>query len=144
MELDFVINRLKAPSPVALTGMRQVGTCADAESALTGTVSVPAAFVLPVSELGAPSQVTQVTRQRITCRFGVLLCVANRRDNRGDAALGDLASVRAQLRQALVGWAPDPATGEPVQFARGRFFRMEAGRVWWLDEFDFVTFYRSN
>lgn len=142
MDLDVVIQRLRH-GPQAMSGMRQVGGSADIEAALKGTVQVPAAFVVPIGE--TPDRATtNVMDQRVSLRFGVLLCVANRADAQGAAALADLGTVRRQLRDCLLGWTPQPETGEPVSFARGRFFRLDAGRLWWLDEFDFFTYYEST
>lgn len=142
MDLDIFIQRLRQ-GPQAITGLRQVGASADIEAALKGTVQVPAAFVVPIGET-PEKPTTTVMDQRVCLRFGVLLCVVNRADAQGAAALSGLEPVRKRLRDCLLGWTPQPETGEPVSFARGRFFRLDAGRLWWLDEFDFFTYYESK
>jgi hypothetical protein len=134
LDLQQVADRLKAAMPV----LRQVGVLADLDAALQGTFTPPAAFVMPVSERCETPTRTGVLRQRVTLRTGVLLSVQNLRDAKGAAALGTLRPLRTALRTALVGWVPDAATGEPVVHATGRLWRMEGGRIWWLDEFDYV------
>ncbi len=144
MDLAFVIDRLKVQL-LGVQGVRSVGGAADMDAAMAGTVSVPAAFVIPLDEEASPSESTMVTRQRITHGFGVVLGVSNRRDATGAASMGDLAPVRASLKQALIGWTHDALDGEPVQFRRGKLLRLDGdGRLWWVDEFFFLSTYRGN
>ncbi len=140
MNLTPVIDRLKS----LLTGFKSIGSAVDLDAAMGGVVAVPAAFVMPLAESATALDLLQQTSQRITSLFGVVLCVSNKRDATGAATLVDLVSLRNQLRNALVGWIPDPATAEPVHFAAGRLMRMDGdGRLWWLDEFELVTHYWS-
>lgn len=141
MDLTPVIAHLKTQ----LVALKSIGGAADLDAAIEGTVAMPAAFVLPLGESATPSELTMVTRQRITHSFGVVHVVANRRDAQGAAALVDLATLRYRLRAALVGWVMDAASGEPVQFTGGRLLRLDSnGRLWWIDEFVFLSTYRSN
>lgn len=141
MDLAFVIDRLKTQ----LQGVRTVGGAADMDAAMAGTVAVPAAFVIPLDEEASPSESTMVTRQRIAHGFGVVVGVINRRDATGAASMGALAPIRAALMQALIGWVHDAGDGEPVQFRRGKLLRLDGdGRLWWVDEFFFLSTYRSN
>lgn len=134
LDLQLLVDRLKASMPE----LRQVGVLADLEGALQGAFTPPAAFVMPVSERADSPARTSVLRQRVSLRTGVLLSVQNRRDAKGAAALDTLRPLRSALRIALVGWVPDAETGEPMVHATGRIWRMEGGRIWWLDEFDYV------
>lgn len=141
MDLSLIVARLKAE----LSALRSVGASADLDAAIEGAVAMPSAFVLPLAEAGHDLGVTGVTRQRITQAFGVLHVVSNRRDAQGGAALDDLKTHRLNLRIALVGWVPDAMTGEPVTFTAGRLLRLDGdGRLWWIDEFELTTYYRSN
>lgn len=142
MDLDLVIARLKARL-VALRG--GVGGSADLDAALRGTFVAPAAYVVPLAERGTEVPTNGPTRQRITSLFGVIQVVENLRDTTGAAALVDLKSLRAQVRDALVGWVPDTETGEPVIFVSGELVQAEGdGRIWWSDEFQLISFYRST
>jgi len=142
MDLQFVIDRLKAQ----LSGIRQLGGAADLDTALNGSVSVPAVFVMPQAEKAAVTDmVTGLVRQTFAQNWGVILVVSNRRDATGAAALTDLASQRQAVRLALVGWVPDASTGEPVYATGGQLLRLDGeGRLWWVDSFELKTYFRSN
>jgi hypothetical protein len=145
MDLAFVIARLKA-HPGAL---KTIGGAADMESARTGTMAIPAAYVFPSADSSAELPRTGPHAgdyaEADQWEFGVLLVVANLRDPRGAAALTTLAPVRAQVRAALSGWVPDETTGEPVTKGRGQLARFDGdNRLWWIDRYQWKTFYRST
>lgn len=140
MDLSLIVARLKSQ----LSALRTVGASADLDAAIDGVVAMPAAFVLPLAESVRDTGLVSSTGQRIAQAFGVLHCVSNRRDAQGGAALDDLKTHRLALRQTLVGWVPDDATGEPVLFTGGRLLRLDGdGRLWWIDEFELITYYWS-
>lgn len=140
MDLTPVIARLQS----SLVGFKLVGGSADLDVAIDAAPATPAAFVLPLAESAVASDMTGRTYQRVAQRFGVMLCLANRRDAKGVAALSDLHPLRLQVRTALVGWAADTATGEPVHFVAGRLMKMDGdGRLWWIDEFELVQHFWS-
>lgn len=140
MDLSLIVARLKAE----LTALRSVGVSADLDAAIEGAVAMPAAFVLPLAETAQDLGMTGSTGQAITQAFGVLHVVSNKRDAQGGQALDDLKTHRLALRQALVGWVPTEANGEPVTFTGGRLLRLDGdGRLWWIDEFALKTFYWS-
>jgi len=142
MDLQFVIDRLKAQ----LSGIRQLGGAADLDSALNGSVSVPAVFVMPQAEAAeVTTMATGLVRQTFTSNWGVIQVVTNRRDASGAAALTDLATLRLAVRQALVGWVSDTSTGEPVLATGGQLLRLDGeSRLWWVDSFELKTYFRSN
>lgn len=141
MDLSPIVARLRTE----LSALRSVGASADLDAAIEGAVAMPAAFVLPLAESGRDAALVGITAQRVTLAFGVLHVLSNRRDAQGGAALGDLHAHRQALKRALVGWVPDAATGEPVLFTGGRLLRLDGdGRLWWIDEFELMTYYRSN
>jgi len=140
MDLSLIVARLKTE----LTALRSVGASADLDAAIEGVVAMPAAFVLPLAESSRDMGMTGATGQRIAQAFCVLHVLSNRRDAQGGAALDDLKVHRLALRQALVGWVPDEATGEPVTYTAGRLLRLDGdGRLWWIDEFELTTYYWS-
>ena len=140
MDLSLIIARLKAE----LTGLKEIGGSADLDAAIAGAVTMPAAFVVPLVERAVTSGVLGNTEQTITGTFSVVHVLANRRDGRGAAAMDDLVPRRAALRVALVGWVPDADNGEPVVYTGGRLLRLDGdGQLWWSDEFELISFYRS-
>jgi hypothetical protein len=140
MDLDLVVARLKAQ----VSALRTLGASADLNTAIDGVVALPAAFVLPLAESASDMGLVSSTGERVLQAFGVLLCVSNRRDALGGAALADLKTLRLAVRAALVGWVPDASNGEPVLFNAGRLMQMDGdGRLWWMDEFQLITYYWS-
>lgn len=140
MDLSPILARLKTQ----LTGLKSVGASVDLDTALEGVVAMPAAFVLPLGEGAIAMDLVGRTGEQVIQRFGVLHCLSNRRDAQGSASLDDLKTYRLALRVALVGWVPDAATGEPVHFSAGRLLRLDGdGRLWWIDEFQLMTYYWS-
>ena len=140
MDLSPILARLKTQ----LTGLKSVGVSADLDAAIDGVVAMPSAFVFPLAEGASDMGMLSSTGQRIVQTFGVVHVLSNRRDAQGSAALVDLATLRDNLRSALVGWVPDAATGEAVIFTGGRLLRMDGdGRLWWTDEFQLISYYWS-
>lgn len=140
MDLSSILARLKTQ----LTELKSVGVSADLDAAIEGVVAMPAAFVLPLAEGGTDMGMLSSTDEKVAQAFGVVHCLSNRRDAQGAAALDDLRDHRLNLRTALVGWVPDDATGEPVTFTAGRLLRLDGdGRLWWIDEFQLITYYWS-
>jgi hypothetical protein len=140
MDLSLILTRLQAE----LTGLRSVGASAELALAQAGGVAMPAAFVLPLGEAGADMGLLTSTAQKVQQTFGVVHCLANRRDPQGGAALADLHALRMALRTALVGWVPDVSNGEAVSFTTGHLLQMDGdGRLWWMDEFELTTYYWS-
>ncbi len=140
MDLSAIEARLQT----LLTALKSVGAAADLDAAIAGKGPTPSAYVLPLADSAVDSDMLSTTGERITQRFGVLHVVSNRRDAKGAAALTDLNTHRQNLRTALVGWVPDTQTGEPVHFRAGRLLSLDAdGRLWWIDEFELITYFWS-
>ena len=141
MDIDRIVTRLKE----RLTGLKSIGASADLEATVDGVVALPAAFVLPLSEDASTTAVLGMTESRIAEVFGVVHVLSNRRDAQGSAALSDLFGLRLALREALVGWVPDPATGESVHYTSGRPMSLDPkGRMWWIDQFQLTTYFRIS
>ena len=141
MDIDLIVTRLKQ----RLTGLKAIGASADLDAAINGVVALPAAFVLPLAEHASTTAVLGMTESRVTEAFGVVHVLSNRRDAQGSAALSDLFGLRIALRAALVGWMPDQATGESVHYTSGRLLQLDGnGRLWWIDEFQLTTYFRTS
>lgn len=139
MDVAPVIARLKAQ----LTGFVGITGAGDLDVAIDGTPNTPAAYVMPLAETAEESNFIGVIDQRLTQEFAVVLVVSNLRDATGAAAVAELATKRLALRAALLGWAPDAATGEPVQFVSGAVLQFRDQRLWWRDVFRVIAYYRS-
>ena len=76
--------------------------------------------------------------QRIDASIGVVIATRNATDQRGAAGVDDLNALQAELRAALLGWAPGD-DDDPLLAAGGQLVGFFDGFVWWQEEF--VTAY---
>ncbi len=91
------------------------------------------AWVLLLQDDSRPSEVVGCVRQVADVIVGVLLRVRNRRDDRGEAGLGEIEAAREQVFAALLGWTPASAFGE-VTHREGRAQPpQQDAEQWWLD-----------
>jgi hypothetical protein len=139
MDVTPIITRLQAQ----LTGFAAIAGSASVDQAIETAPNTPAAYVVPLAETAEPSPLIGVLVQRLTQEFCVVLVIANLRDATGAAAAVDLAAKRQALRAVLLGWVPDAATGEAVEFVGGALLDFREARLWWRDVFRVVTYYRS-
>lgn len=101
------------------------------------TLAVPHAFVMPLADLPSTSLEVFGVLQQIEERLGVLVAVDNTTDTRGQAASDQIESIRGELWTALLGWSPDPAVYECIEYAGGFHLTMSRARLW--HQFDFTT-----
>lgn len=134
LDIETLIERVRAQ----VAGLRGVGGAADLDAAMRpgARITPPMAYVMPLGEQALARQASSVLRQTVRCQFGVVLVIQALRDAEGREALRALRVLRQALRDALVGWVPDVATGEPVIYLGGELVQFEGdGRLWWSDEF---------
>jgi hypothetical protein len=132
LDLSAVRDRLAAallPVPVA-------GAAALA-GVMEGSIrSAPAAWLVPLAESGGANELIGALHQQLTVTVSVLLAVRNVSDAQGDAALGELATLRRTVRDSLLNWTPaDLPGGEPFRFLRGGLLSFANAIVWWQDQF---------
>ena len=133
----LVAARLAATAGVPGT----VGDAADLSSARGGTLTFPAAFVIPLAEAAGPNALgAGAVEQRRTVRVGVVLAVRNLRA-RGGEALQGIEALRGAVDAALLGWPPADRY-DPLLFGSGKLVSMEDGVMWWQDEY--LTAYLSR
>ena len=139
MDVTPVIDRLRAQ----LSGFVTIAGAGDLDAAIDGTPNTPTAYVMPLAESAEAPDLAGLHHQRLLQEFAVVLVVSNLRDATGAAAAVELATRRAAVRTALLGWVPDATNGEAVAFTGGRVLKFENQRLWWTDEFRVMTDYRS-
>lgn len=129
-----------------VAGMREIEGASSLAEAMAGARAVPALYLVPLAEKGQELPHTGDLDQLIGVMFGVIYAMPAGRTAMGLDAVLALAAVRSQVRAALVGWVPDDDTGEPVTFVGGELLDMPNTRaqIWWADDFQLTTYYRSN
>lgn len=138
MDLAPVLERLHT----CLTGVREVAAAAGLDAAMQGNLVAPAVYVVELSESAHERPQTGAHRLVLSSVVGVIQVVDCLR---AAAQPAELHPLRMQVRNALAGWVPDPATGEPMTYLGGQLVQLEGdGRLWWSDEFQLTHYYRSN
>lgn len=139
-DTGLVEARLQLRAPI----LSSVGGGASLAAVQRAPSRKPAAWVVPIADAAGQNRLTTVAvRQTIAYRFGVILCVQNARDSRGDAVRDDLKVVREEVLSALLGWAP--ADGfDPVTFGSGSMLQLDGIAMWWQDELITTGFISST
>lgn len=137
MDVTPIIDRLREQCPPPL--FKAVGGAIELDAAIQSAPATPCAWVMPLAEKADAPHLASYQAQLVTQDISVVICLTNRRDATGAAAAQDLKSLRLAVRAALLGWAPDGETGDPLAFTGGRLLRFDDGRLWWADEFRVMT-----
>lgn len=127
-------------------GMREIEGASSLAEAMSGARAVPALYLVPLAEKGFELPHTGPVDQLVGAMLGVIYAMPAGRTAMGLDAVLALDTVRSQVRAALVGWVPDAATGEPMTFVGGELLDLPNARaqIWWADDFQLTTYYRSN
>ncbi|MDD5028901.1 MAG: hypothetical protein PHH58_05260 [Rhodoferax sp.] len=138
MDVTLIVNRLKA----ADTSLLEIESAAGLDAAMRANRAAPAAYVIPLSERAVQLPSIGIVEHFEHRLFGVVFVISCL-STTGDDAVVDLATVRAQVKEALIGFVPDATTGEPVTFAGGDLVQFQGdGQLWWSDEYQLKTYYR--
>lgn len=135
MKLAPLIARIKTEAAILSGRVGGLGELAAAVEASTD-FALPHAFVVRLEEAVQPSTTTSPPQQPIEEKFGVVVCVSNEDDPRGQSADDQLDDVRAELLAALKGWAPADDRS-PMEY-RG-FANLEMSRACMWRRFNFSS-----
>lgn len=106
------------------------------------SVSLPAAFVVMLDESGEPVETEgNEYLQEITENFAVMVVLDNQKDRRGQSAIEQLDSLRAELFKAIVNWCPDQYHDE-IRFNRGYLVQMHPDLIYYA--YEFMTYTTIN
>lgn len=130
MALEDWITRLEGQ----VAELRQVGGAADLAVAAVQLRAMPAAFVAPLAERADPNEMVNALSQRVEQTIAVVLAVTNKADATGRAAAGELETLRASVRTALLNWLP-PGAERPVEYVGGRLSAFDEQVLFWQDEY---------
>ena len=146
MNLLTVINQVKTLAPAL--GNRVAGA-ADFASGLetTQNMTLPAAFVLRLSDDASDSDLMPGLHQPVVERMGIVVefdnTVASDADARtGFAGINQIDAMRALLFSAVLNWTPaDMTNAGPTGFryGGGRLLEFDRARLFWQYEFEIDT-----
>ena len=136
MDMTQIITRLRDQ---AAGVFKSIDGAAELDAAIEAAPATPSAWAISLAERALDRHFADRTNQIVMLHFSIVICVANRRDPTGAAAGQGLQPLRLAVRDALLGWAPNPDDGNAVTFTGGRLLRFADQRMWWADEFSVMT-----
>jgi len=123
LALTPIVERLRDQGLTQVQGVLELGR----QDAPPRTL--PAFYVVPVSERGAANALDVARDQAIDCEFAVLLVVDGARRN--EAGIADAVQVEGErVKDALVGWA-HPAASRACGFSRASLGSASGPVVTW-------------
>ncbi|MCK5295971.1 MAG: hypothetical protein KAJ75_03690 [Alphaproteobacteria bacterium] len=130
MIVSEIITKLKAISDSPL---KKVGGALEF-AGIQSQPPAPAAFVIPASENAGENRRTNGVSQKVATLFSVVLILKTTNDKSGLSAESSLEEIRGKIREQLLGWQPTNEHTD-IEFVRGELVDIQAGRVFWRDEF---------
>lgn len=130
MDLTAFTARLQAE---ASDIFKMIGAAAEYDAAVDALAAAPAVFVVEQDNAADQPYLTGVADQLVSVRVSCIIAVKLQRDTRGEGGRSALQVARGAVRAALLGWAPDASTGEPVTYAGGQLLDFLPGTLWWQD-----------
>jgi hypothetical protein len=97
-------------------------------------LTVPAAYVLPLDDNPGPNRSGTGYRQTVREGFAVVVVLSNTTDERGQAAVSSVHSLRAELWAALLGWQHEADAG-PCEYEGGSLLHLDRARLYYQFEF---------
>jgi hypothetical protein len=119
-----VITRLKAMSPQPF---RIIAGALELAAVREQPAATPAAYVFIEAEAAADNRaMTGAVEQRVETDLAVVIVASNVADAAGGALAGDIETLKARVRNALVGFLP--ASGSDIiTYASAEIVRMRGG-----------------
>lgn len=133
MDVQYAIaNRIRERVP----DLKQVGGAIELDAIVSGAVVPisPSAYVVLTGERADDDDgFTGRLMQRVTSAYTVVYVVQDYSDATGSAIAPELQRLRTAVRNALLGWVPDPDNGEPVRAAECALIDVINGTTIWGD-----------
>ena len=137
MDLTPILVQLRSQVPSGT--FRQIGGAIELDAAIQAAPVTPCVYVMPLADQPDDPFLASATDQFVRRTFSAVICVSNRADATGGTADTELQGKRQAVRAALLGWTPEADPGDPISYRGGRLLRFEDGRLWWADEYQFMT-----
>lgn len=139
MDLDVIEDQLRPA--LADLKPREIGQAFGLDAAMAANRAGPAIYLIPLSETGTPIPGTGELTETEDRVFAVLYIVPVLAGTKAP----QLVQYRQRVKETLIGFVPDEATGEPVHFLGGELIQFNGdGRLVWSDEFSFRAYFRST
>lgn len=104
MQLSLIITQLRAYCP---SFSSRVGGAAEWNVIPDATaLTFPCAYVVPLDDNPGEQRSKNGYRQEVRDGFAVIVRIANTADERGQAAIDSVRTLRTEIWQALLGWQP--------------------------------------
>lgn len=143
MNIEPIITALRGRVPVL--EQRVFGAAQWAVLERDEAPQYPAAYVVPLSEDPGDQESAVGYYQTVTNRFGVIVCVDQHEDERGQEAARQIDALRTALFKALLGWQQEPKTDySEIVYEGGALLYMDPERVFWQFEFSFETYINTD
>ena len=139
MQISDVIKRLKDES---LLLQNRVFGAVELANTQPNSLQTPCVFVVPMAEKGSRNMVVGGFTQLIDAQIGVVICVRNHRDVRGESGHVELEKVRAEIRDILNDWLP-PNCDLPMEFLQGQIAAYDNAVIRWNDVFTTAYYFRK-
>ncbi|APW38972.1 hypothetical protein RD110_18635 [Rhodoferax koreense] len=134
MDIELVIAQMRTYAPVFA---QRVAGAAEFKALSEKTAfPMPAAWVIPLEDSPERPKSLNAVRQDLAESFAVIVCIDNAVDERGQAAVITLHTVRAAVWRALLGWRPTLGHNG-VYYDGGTLLQMDRAQLWY--QFDFAA-----
>lgn len=132
MDIDLIISQLREYAP---SFSERIAGAAQFKSLSENTsLPMPSGYVIPLDDSPGPSGSLNAVRQELTDGFGVVVCLSNAVDERGQTSAKALHLIRKELWKALLGWRPtDEYNG--VIYDGGSLLQLNRAQLWYQFEF---------
>ncbi|RTY53641.1 hypothetical protein EKL29_21220 [Pantoea sp. YU22] len=135
MKLSLIIDALRQRAPSF--GGRVAGAAEFQALGENSRLQLPAAYVVPTSDLPGEQESKTDYYQMLTENFAVIVALDNRRDPRGQEAIFDAVdSIRNELWRSLLGWEPTE-NHYPITYKGGEVLEMDRAVLYY--QFDFSS-----
>lgn len=138
MDLGAIALQLRNHAPLFSGRVAGAGDLATAEDHAL-RASLPAAFVVPLTETATGNENDAGLQQQVEYRFAVLACVsAAKHEDLGKAGWDQVATCRRAILAAILNWTP-PDAAEPITYNGGGLHALSRAFMGYRFEFN-VTF----
>ncbi len=135
MNLSTIITQLRTYCP---TFVNKIAGAAEFQVIPDGSaLALPCAYVLPLDDSPGPQRSANGYRQELRDGFAVVVRVANKGDERGQAAMTTVYTLRAEIFKALLAWQPSTAYGA-IEYDGGNLLQMNRAVLDYQLEFSAV------